>query len=96
MSDRFRNVALTQRGAGMLGDRSPEPTFHREYSEATQQYIDEEIARVVDDRYSKVKKKLADNKALLDNVAAILLEKESLDEKEFKSLMAGIPAETVC
>ena len=96
MSDRFRNVALTQRGAGMLGDRSPEPTFHREYSEATQQYIDEEIARVVDGRYSLAKEKLAGKRTLLDNIAEALLEKESLDEKEFKSLMSGSQAETVC
>jgi len=88
MSTRFRNMALTQRGAGMLGDRSPEPTFHREYSEATQQYIDEEIARMVDQRYAASKEKLDGNRPLLEKIASILLEKETLDEKEFKTLMA--------
>jgi len=88
MSERFRNMALTQRGAGMLGDRSPEPTFHREYSEATQQYIDEEIARMVDQRYALSKEKLDGNRPLLEKIAGILLEKETLDEREFKALMA--------
>ena len=51
MSSRFKHVALTQRGANMLGTpQTPEPMLHREYSEATQQYIDEEIAHIVEKR----------------------------------------------
>ncbi|MDR3172446.1 MAG: ATP-dependent zinc metalloprotease FtsH [Treponema sp.] len=87
MSNRFRNVALTQRGAGMLGPQAPEPMFHREYSEATQQYIDEEIARIVEQQYAVVKDVLGRNRNVLDKVAGLLLEKESLDEKEFKELL---------
>jgi cell division protease FtsH len=88
MSGRFKHVALTQRGAGMLGGASfPEPQLHREYSEATQQYIDEEIARMVEKRYALVKERLAQNREILNTVAEQLLEKESLDEKEFKALL---------
>jgi cell division protease FtsH len=88
MSGRFRNIALTQRGAGMMGGHQPqEPMFHREYSEATQQYIDEEIARMVEQRYSAAKETLEKNRPLLDKIADLLLEKETLDEKEFKGLM---------
>jgi len=89
MSGRFRNVALTQRGASMLGERSAEPSFHREYSEATQQYIDEEIARIVDSRYALAKERLAENRGLLEAITEVLLEKESLDEKEFLALMSA-------
>jgi cell division protease FtsH len=89
MSTRFRNVALTTRGAGMLGDESYEPVFHREYAETTQQYIDEEIARIVEQQYSTVKETLNANRVLLDLVAEKLLEKESLDEKEFKDIVAA-------
>ncbi|MDR2304304.1 MAG: ATP-dependent zinc metalloprotease FtsH [Treponema sp.] len=89
MSERFRNVALTQRGAGMLGPQAQqEPVFHREYSEATQQYVDEEIARMVETRYLHAKNMLQEKRPLLEKVAATLLEKESLDEKEFKELLA--------
>ncbi|MDR0411917.1 MAG: ATP-dependent zinc metalloprotease FtsH [Treponema sp.] len=88
MSDRFRNVALTTRGAGMIGGNdSQEPHFHREYAETTQQYIDEEIARTIERQYSTVKDKLKSKRALLDDVAGALLERESLDEKEFKALL---------
>ncbi|MDR2841913.1 MAG: ATP-dependent zinc metalloprotease FtsH [Spirochaetaceae bacterium] len=89
MSTRFKNVALTTRGTSMLGDNSPrEPAFHREYAETTQQYIDEEIARIVDVQYGVVKDKLVTIRALLDKVAGVLLEKETIDEKEFKALVA--------
>jgi cell division protease FtsH len=89
MSGRFRNIALTQRGAGMMGPHPQEPMFHREYSEATQQYIDEEIARMMEERYNSAKEKLNENRPLLEKIAGLLLEKETLDEKEFKGLMEG-------
>ncbi|AEF84994.1 cell division protease FtsH [Treponema primitia ZAS-2] len=94
MSARFKNVALTQRGAGMMGGAAQEPMFHREYSEATQQYIDEEIARMVETRYAGVKDTLKQRRDLLDLVGAQLLEKETLDEKEFKGLI-GQPVAAV-
>jgi len=87
MSDRFRNVALTSRGMGMAGQEQREPSFQREYAESTQQYVDEEIARVIEAEYDKAKKILEDKRDVLDNVAAALLEKETLDEKEFKALI---------
>ena len=88
MSVRFKHVALTQRGAGMSGGgASFEPAFHREYSEATQQYIDEEIARMVEGRYARVKEQLVQCRPLLDTVAARLLEKETIDEREFTAII---------
>ena len=87
MSDRFRHVALTSRGMSMTGQERQEPSFQREYAESTQQYVDEEIARIIDGEYAKAKKILEDQRAVLDNVSAALLEKETLDEKEFKALI---------
>jgi cell division protease FtsH len=96
MSDRFRHTALTKRGTSMTGQaQPPEPMFHREYSEATQQYIDEEIARIIDERYSLAKKKLENNRYLLDKISGILLEKETIDEKEFKALIEEGTAQSV-
>jgi cell division protease FtsH len=89
MSERFRNVALTSRGAGPAGGDRQEPLFQREYAESTQQYVDEEIARIVEVEYVKTKELLEERRAVLDRVAATLLEKETLDEKEFKALAAG-------
>ena len=90
MSGRFRNVALTSRGAGMLsggGGAAQEPVFHREYAETTQQYVDEEIARIIEQRYTAAKEMLQIRRELLDRIALLLLEKETIDEKEFKALL---------
>ncbi|MDR0550491.1 MAG: ATP-dependent zinc metalloprotease FtsH [Spirochaetaceae bacterium] len=88
MSERFRNVALTSRSAGSLGTEDHhEPMFQREYAESTQQYVDEEIARIVESRFAKTKNTLDNLRETLDRVAAALLEKETLDEKEFKALL---------
>jgi len=87
MSDRFRNVALTSRSMSMTGQERQEPSFQREYAESTQQYIDEEIARVIETEYAKAKKILEDRRDILDNVSSSLLEKETLDEKEFIALL---------
>ena len=88
MSDRFRHVALTSRGVNMNGqEQQREPSFQREYAESTQQYIDEEIARIIDTEYAKAKQILEQRRDVLDAVSAALLEKETLDEKEFKALL---------
>jgi cell division protease FtsH len=89
MSDRFRNVALTSRGMSMTGQERQEPSFQREYAETTQQYIDEEIARIIETEYAKAKKILEDRYDVLNKVAIALLEKETLDEKEFKAILHG-------
>jgi cell division protease FtsH len=87
MSDRFRNVALTSRGMNMNGQEQREPSFQREYAESTQQYVDEEIARVIETEYAKAKQILEERRNILDAVSMALLEKETLDEKEFKALL---------
>ncbi len=93
MSERFRHVALTRRGGVILGPA--EPYLAREYSEETQRYVDEEIARIVAERYDFVLDKLRGQKALLNTIAEKLLEKETLDETEFASLMEGKDAQPV-
>jgi cell division protease FtsH len=90
MSGRFRNVALTSRGAGMGGPERQEPMFQREYAESTQQYVDEEIARIIEGRYNVVKDLLDQKRDALNAVAEKLLEQETLDEKEFKALLAVV------
>jgi cell division protease FtsH len=93
MSERFRNVALTSRGSGMPGQM--EPVFQREYAESTQQYVDEEIARIVESEYVKSKNILEKNRLVLDTVAQVLLEKETIDAKEFNALIEANSGETL-
>ncbi len=84
MSERFRNVALTKRSYTQLGNDSFQS---REYSENTQQYVDEEIARMIDERYQAVLEMLKKEKAILEDVAALLLEEEVLESVRFLDVL---------
>jgi cell division protease FtsH len=86
MSERFRNVALTRRGSN-LGLYPSEGAMMREYSEETQKYIDEEISRILAERYEAVLARLREKRQLLDRIAGLLLEKETIDESEFAELV---------
>ena len=90
MSERFRHVALTRRAAGLLGNgQQAEQFMAREYSEDTQKYVDEEIARIVAARYDGVLALLAGKRELLGAVSERLLEKETIEEAEFAAFVAG-------
>ncbi len=91
MSDKFRNMTLGKSGKGYLGPQEPE--LVREYSEETQKYIDDEIARQMEERYSHVLSLLEKHRTLLEYIAKRLLEKESMDGKEFEEI---IKAESHC
>ena len=80
MSEKFRNMTL---GKGVLGNAGGEPTLVREFSEDTQKYIDSEIARILNERYDYVLKLLTLHKELLENIAGVLKEKETIEGKEF-------------
>ena len=84
MSDKFRNMTLGKSGRGY---GSEEPQLVREFSEETQRYIDEEIARIVDERYNHVLGILSEKKQLLDYIANRLLEIETMDGKEFEEIV---------
>ncbi|OGQ99410.1 MAG: cell division protein FtsH [Deltaproteobacteria bacterium RIFOXYD12_FULL_57_12] len=61
----------------------------REISDQTARQIDEEVRLLLDERMKLVLVTLRDKKELLHNVAAVLLEKETIEAEEFASLMAG-------
>jgi len=84
MSERFQNVALSKRGRGY---GAGEPQLVREYAETTQQYIDEEITRIINERYDAVVKLLTEKKHLLEYIAQRLLEKEIIDKDEFAEII---------
>jgi cell division protease FtsH len=61
----------------------------REYSESTQQYIDEEITRIIKARYAKVMGLLEEKKAVVEKIARRLLEVETLGEEEFTAFLSA-------
>ncbi|AEE15942.1 ATP-dependent zinc metalloprotease FtsH [Treponema brennaborense] len=84
MSGRFRNVVLSQRGGGYGADS---PQLIREYSESTQQYIDEELARIMAERFEHVTALLKEKRDVMEYIASRLLEKEIIDEAEFTDII---------
>jgi len=86
MSDKFKNMTL---GKGVLGNRGGEPNLIREFSEETQKYIDEEIARIMGERYSYVVGLLTEHKDLLEYISGRLTEVETMDGKEFYEIVNG-------
>jgi cell division protease FtsH len=94
MSEKFQNVTLPyRRESRFLGEDNY--TLQREYSESTQQYIDEETARIIAERYGKVRDFLTDKEEILKRVAAELLEEEILEAEDFKRLLveSGVSVE---
>jgi cell division protease FtsH len=86
MSDKFRNVFLPSRKQSpFLGENNY--TMMREYSEYTQQYIDEETARIIDNRYQNVTELLQANRGAIDRIAERLLKEEVLERQEFEKLL---------
>ena len=63
----------------------------REYSESTQQYVDEEITRIIKGRYEKAVAFIEERKGTVEKIAQRLLEVETIGEDEFKT-MVGAPA----
>ena len=71
-----------------------ELAMQRNYSDETAGRIDEEIKRIVDDCYEVAMNTLRTHRTQLDTLAAALLEKESLDEKEILSVVGVEPKGT--
>ncbi|MGN0729708.1 ATP-dependent zinc metalloprotease FtsH [Treponema sp.] len=84
MSEKFKNVTLGKSGRGY---GAQEPELVREFSEDTQKYVDEEIARIMEERYQFVIKILKKHGSLLEYIAQRLLEKETMERKEFMEIL---------
>jgi cell division protease FtsH len=63
------------------------PPGAKDYSEATAQEIDREVANLVDRAYRRAKEILEQEKPLLEKAAKILLEKEVLEGEELRQIL---------
>jgi cell division protease FtsH len=63
---------------------------HRDYSELTAQKIDEEVRRIVTDAYAKTSILIKENIEALHQLAAALLEKETLDGKQIDEILLRV------
>jgi len=85
MSSKFKNVYLGSNQTSYLGGM--QTSERKEYSELTQNYIDEQIAMIIDERYEKTLNMLRENEELLHEIADKLLEIEVMDSDIFNSLL---------
>ena len=88
MSEKFANVRLPYRQESPLLGQAGH-MVNREYSESTQQYIDEETARIIAERYQTVLDLLREQRPALESVAARLLETEVVEAAEFAELVGS-------
>ena len=85
-------------GPRVFGSDPHQPFLGRElgtepsYSEEMAQEIDEEIYRLIDDAHQRAAKVLLDHQAALHEIAAILIEHETIDKDQFERLLHGEPA----
>jgi len=64
-----------------------EYSMFRGYSEKTAQIIDEKIKKYMSDCYEQSKKLIVQNKALIQKLSVVLLDKEYLTKEEFESMI---------
>lgn len=67
----------------------------RDFSEEIAADIDKEVKKIVDECYSLATKLLQENRDMLEYIAKKLLEEETIDEKEFVSLMDKVKEDRV-
>jgi cell division protease FtsH len=87
MSDRLGQVALGRQNGNMFLGR--DIMAERDFSEATAAVIDDEVRKLVAEAYKRAKDVLVTNKHVLDLLADMLVEKETVDADELQELLAN-------
>ena len=85
MSDTLGPVALGRAQGGMFLGR--DIAAERDFSEDTAATIDKEVSELVDCAYKRATKVLVDNRAVLDELADMLVEQETVDAEELQELL---------
>lgn len=62
---------------------------HNTYSEETAKMIDNEVRAIVAEQYARAKKLLTENRSILDNMARVLIERETIYTEEIDLLIEG-------
>jgi cell division protease FtsH len=86
MSDRLGPVALGRQNGNVFLGR--EIASDRDFSDETASAIDEEVRNLVEQAYRRAKEVLVNNRPILDKLAAMLIEKETVDADELQELLA--------
>nr|WP_230968195.1 ATP-dependent zinc metalloprotease FtsH3 [Nostoc sp. WHI] len=87
MSDRLGPVALGRQQGNMFLGR--DIMSERDFSEETAAAIDEEVRKLVDVAYTRAKEVLVRNRHILDEIAQMLVDKETVDAEELQEILSN-------
>jgi cell division protease FtsH len=85
MSDKLGPVALGRSQGGMFLGR--DIAAERDFSEDTAAAIDDEVSQLVAEAYRRATTVLTANRPVLDEIAELLVEKETVDAEELQELL---------
>lgn len=86
MSEKLGPVALGRQQGNMFLGR--DIASERDFSEETAAVIDDEVSQLVAEAYRRAKDVLIGNKHVLDKLANMLVDKETVDSEELQDLLA--------
>ncbi|MEB3267598.1 MAG: ATP-dependent zinc metalloprotease FtsH3 [Leptolyngbya sp.] len=87
MSEVLGPVALGRQQGNMFLGR--DIASERDFSEQTASAIDAEVSKLVEQAYKRAKTVLQENRTILDRLAAMLVEKETVDAEELQELLTS-------
>jgi cell division protease FtsH len=87
MSDRLGPVALGRQNGNVFLGR--DIASDRDFSDETAAAIDEEVRNLVEQAYRRAKEVLVNNRVILDQLAQMLVEKETVDAEELQNILAN-------
>ena len=62
---------------------------HNPYSEETAKMIDDEVRQIISTQLERARKLLSENRNILDNMARVLIERETIYTEEVDLLLEG-------
>ena len=92
MSDKLGNMAYGKNQENVFMGR--DFGHQRDYSEQVAFEIDEEMKRIVDEKYEEAKNLLSSHRDMLEAIAKELLDKETIDAEEFQNIMDRVQAQS--
>lgn len=92
MSDRVGPVALGRQQGNMFLGR--DIVAERDFSEETAATVDDEVRQLVEVAYCRAKEVLVNNRHVLDLLATMLVEKETVDAEELQEILANNDVKT--
>ncbi|AFZ25513.1 membrane protease FtsH catalytic subunit [Cylindrospermum stagnale PCC 7417] len=92
MSDRLGPVALGRQQGNMFLGR--DIMSERDFSEETAAAIDDEVDKLVRVAYTRAKEVLVNNRHILDQIAQMLVDKETVDAEELQEILGNNDVKT--